>query len=258
MQGHGQLWSMPVDDVLTVRTAASKRLGEAEPEYVRGMFSAIAPRYDLLNHLLSFSLDRYWRRRALDELQWQRAPHATYVDLCAGTLDVAARLDHSPGFSGRIVAADFVETMLRAGRAKVRQSVVAPVVADALDLPLADGSAAGAIVAFGIRNVVDLDAALRETYRVLSAGARFVILEFTKPRNWFVRSICRLYEGVFVPIIGGLISGHATAYRYLPASVARFPSEEELAAKMRAAGFADVQWQQLTLGVVAIHVGTKR
>lgn len=224
--------------------------------FVRGMFSAIAPRYDLLNHLLSFNIDRRWRRRAIAALAWQDAPQATYLDLCAGTLDVAAALVAEEGFRGRVVGADFAEPMLRAGREKISERV-APLVADALDLPLASNTAAGAIVAFGIRNVTDLDLALKEVYRVLAPGARFVILEFTTPRNPAMRALYQLYFHRLLPLIGGLVSGHHTAYRYLPASVAEFPPEEALAARMRAAGFGEVTWTSLSFGIAAIHVGRK-
>ena len=148
--------------------------------------------------------------------------------------------------------------MLRAGRGKSPANVVSPVVADALDLPLPNDSVAGAIVAFGIRNVTRLDDALREIHRVLEPGARFVILEFTTPRSALVRAGYHLYFHHILPQIGALVSGHRTAYAYLPRSVANFPIEEDLAARFRNAGFADVQWRTLTLGVAAIHSGTKR
>lgn len=225
--------------------------------FVREMFSAIAPRYDLLNHLLSFNIDRRWRRRAIDALAWGSAPAGTYVDLCAGTLDVAATLARETGFRGRVLGADFAEPMLRAGREKITARV-SPVVADALELPLPNECASGAIVAFGIRNVSDLDASLREVFRVLRRGARFVILEFTTPRNPLMRSLYHFYFHRLLPLIGGLVSGHRTAYRYLPASVAQFPGEEELAHRMRAAGFAEVRWTSLSFGIAAIHIGTKR
>ncbi len=225
--------------------------------YVRRIFSQIAPRYDLLNHLLSFNIDKAWRRRAIATLEWHRAPTGSYVDLCTGTLDVAAELSRQPGFRGHVVGADFAEPMLRAGLGKAPRSLVGPVVADALELPLRDDGISGATVAFGIRNVADLDAALREVYRVLEPGARFVILEFTTPRSAIVRALYHLYFHQILPRIGAAVSGHATAYRYLPRSVASFPAEEELAARMRSAGFADVQWQSLTFGIAAIHSGTK-
>jgi len=247
---------MPIDHVATEHSPVRPADREAKRAFVRGMFSAIAPRYDFLNHLLSLNLDRGWRRRAIDEMNWERVPAGTYVDLCAGTLDVAAALARRPGFNGRVFGADFAEPMLRAGSEKV-SAAVEPIVADALDLPLPANGASGAIVAFGIRNVNDLDGALREMYRVLSRGARFVILEFTRPRNPVVRTLFQFYFHRVCPLIGGLVSGHRTAYRYLPDSVAKFPSEEELAARMRAAGFVDVHWMSLTFGVAAIHVGQK-
>jgi demethylmenaquinone methyltransferase/2-methoxy-6-polyprenyl-1,4-benzoquinol methylase len=251
---------MPMTDVASDEEGAAPLPtdGAAKRAFVREMFSAIAPRYDLLNHLLSLNVDRRWRRRALRELRWERAPGGTFLDLCAGTLDVAAALARQPGFAGRVLGADFAEPMLRAGRGKASPRVVSPVVADALALPLADDTASGAIVAFGIRNVSDLDAGLREVHRVLARGARFVILEFTTPRRRVMRTLYQFYFHRILPVVGGVISGNAAAYRYLPASVARFPAEAELGARMRAAGFADVEWTSLTWGIAAIHVGAKR
>lgn len=251
---------MPVSELDTAeqRVAESAATGgDDKRAYVQRIFSQIAPRYDLLNHLLSFNIDKRWRRQAIARLGWERAPTGTYVDLCAGTLDVSATLAAQPGFAGRIVGADFAEPMLRAGVGKVAGTGVSPVVADALDLPLPGGSASGAIVAFGIRNVADLDRGLREVHRVLAPGSKFVILEFTTPRSALVRAGYHLYFHNVLPFIGGLISGHGTAYKYLPKSVANFPIEEELAKRMRGAGFTDVSWRTLTLGIAAIHVGTK-
>lgn len=231
--------------------------GAEKRAYVRRIFSEIAPRYDLLNHLLSFNIDRRWRRRALATLRWTRVPDGCYVDLCAGTLDVGAELSRARGFRGFIVGADFAEPMLRAGAAKAPPATLAPVVADALQLPLGEGSAEGAIVAFGIRNVADLDACLREVHRVLAPGARFVVLEFTTPRRRLVRWGYHLYFHHVLPLVGGMVSGHRTAYRYLPASVAHFPDERALARRMERAGFHDVGWTPLSLGIAAIHWGEK-
>ena len=250
-------WEQETEAALAAAATESGN-GDTKRVYVRRIFSQIAPRYDLLNHLLSFNVDKAWRRRAIAMLGWERSPSGTYVDLCAGTLDVAAELSRRPGFRGLVVGADFAEPMLRAGLGKVSLSVVGPVAADALELPLRDDGAAGATVAFGIRNVADLDAALREVHRVLQPEARFVILEFTTPRSAIVRALYHLYFHQILPRIGAAVSGHATAYRYLPRSVANFPAEEELAARMRAAGFVDVRWQSLTFGIAAIHCGTKR
>ena len=243
-------------DAATAMTAASG--GAEKGDYVRHVFSSIAPSYDLLNHLLSLNIDRMWRKRAIAALEWRRNPAGTYVDLCAGTLDVGTMLAGEKGFGGRVIGADFAEPMLRAGLAKASGRAVSPVVSDALQLPMPDGQAAGAIVAFGIRNVVDLDAALREVHRVLAPRARFVILEFTTPANPIVRSLYHLYFRRILPAIGGIISGHPTAYRYLPESVAHFPGPVALVGHMQAAGFVDVQWRPLSLGIAAIHTGIKR
>jgi len=225
--------------------------------YVRATFSEIAPRYDLLNHLLSFNIDRAWRRRAIRALEWRREASGVFLDLCAGTLDVSAMLAREPGFEGVVIGADFAEPMLRAGVGKAPATVVSPLAADALDLPLATDSVTGAIVAFGIRNVSNLDDALREVLRVLRPGAPFVILEFTTPRSRIVRALYHVYFRHLLPLVGRIVSGHKTAYQYLPASVAYFPVEESLAAYMTSAGFVDIRWQTLSLGIAAIHVGMK-
>jgi len=243
------------DDETALRAA---RGGAEKPDYVRGIFSEIAPRYDLLNHLLSLNIDRVWRRKAIAELNVGRSPAGNYLDLCAGTLDISVALAATKGFAGSVIGADFAEPMLRAGRGKIGIAKIAPVAADALLLPLSDASMAGAIVAFGIRNVADLDACLREVHRVLEPGARFVILEFSTPRSSIVNAGYQLYFNTLLPVIGGLISGHRTAYRYLPRSVANFPAQEELAQRMTRAGFTNVGWRSLTLGIAAIHTGERR
>ena len=253
----GELSTMHETAVDERRAEAAAEGGAEKRAYVRTVFEQIAPRYDLLNHLLSFNIDRRWRRRALRALDWARAPEGRYLDLCAGTLDVGAELSRQRGFRGFIVGADFAVPMLRAGVGKAPASALAPVAADAQQLPIPDASVQGAIVAFGIRNVASLDAALREAHRVLVPGGTFVILEFTTPRSAVVRALYHFYFHRLLPLIGGVISGHRTAYRYLPQSVAHFPAEPELAERMRAAGFRDVTWESLTLGIAAIHRARK-
>ena len=248
---------MQASDIEVEEARAAASGGREKRAYVRRIFSEIAPRYDLLNRMLSFGIDRLWRSQAISRLQWTRDPRGTFVDLCAGTLDVSAALAHRPGFAGTVIGADFAEPMLRAGRSKLTGSPIAAVVADALSMPLRDGVAAGAIVAFGIRNLADLDAGLRETLRILAPGARFVILEFSTPKLPIVRTIYRLYFHRVLPAVGRLVSGHPTAYRYLPESVDRFPETGDLADRMRRAGFTNVTWTALTFGIAALHVGER-
>jgi len=239
-------------------TASAAAAGGAEKRaYVKRIFSEIAPRYDLLNHVLSLNIDRRWRRKAIARLEVERDQAGRYLDLCAGTMDVAVEISRLPGFRGLVVGADFAEPMLKAGAGKISGSGITPVTADAVQLPIASGQLAGAIVAFGIRNVAGLDEALREALRILVPGGRFVVLEFSTPRIRILRSLYRLYFHHVLPLIGRLISGHRTAYQYLPRSVANFPVEEELASRMEAAGFAKVSWRSLSFGVAAIHVAER-
>jgi demethylmenaquinone methyltransferase/2-methoxy-6-polyprenyl-1,4-benzoquinol methylase len=242
------------DEQAAIEAAAG---GAGKSSYVRDVFSSIAPRYDLLNHLLSLNVDRAWRRKAIAALGIGRRPAGTYLDLCAGTLDVSVAIARSNAFAGRIVSVDFAEPMLRAGRVKAAGANIEPVAGDALALPVKSGSMSGAIVAFGIRNVASVREALSEVHRVLEPGGRFVILEFSTPRSPLINTAYQLYFRNVLPFVGGLISGHRTAYRYLPESVATFPVLEDLAAMMRDAGFEGVTWRTLTLGVAAIHSGTK-
>jgi demethylmenaquinone methyltransferase/2-methoxy-6-polyprenyl-1,4-benzoquinol methylase len=244
-------------EALEANAAAEGASAAGKRTYVQRIFSEIAPRYDLLNRLLSLGIDRRWRKVALARLAWDRAPAGTYLDLCAGTLDVGTELSRKPGFAGRILGADFAEPMLRAGVGKAPREVLAPVVADALALPVRDDTFDGAIVAFGIRNVADLAAGLQEVHRVLKPGARFVILEFSTPRVPLVRAAYLFYFHNILPLIGRIISGHKTAYTYLPRSVANFPETTVLAAAMSAAGYRDVRFETLTFGIAAVHVGTK-
>lgn len=229
--------------------------GHAKREYVRGVFTDIAPRYDLLNHVLSLNADRGWRRAAVAELGWAEHPDGRYLDLCAGTLDLAAELGNQARFGGTVIAADFVPAMLRRGAGK--SGKVRPAAADALRLPFDDAMFDGATVGFGVRNLMDLDQGLREAARVLRPGARFVVLEFSTPRHQPMRAMYLAYFRHVLPRVGRLVSKHRSAYDWLPASVLAFPEPPYLARRLEAAGFEAVRWRSLWGGIVAIHVGVR-
>ena len=229
--------------------------GLAKREYVRGVFTDIAPRYDLLNRILSLNTDRRWRRRAVDQLHWEAAPAGTYLDLCAGTLDLAAELANRAGFTGHVIAADFVPPMLRRGAGKSAR--VAPAAADVLRLPFPDATFDGATIGFGVRNLMDLDAGLHEAARVLKPGARFVVLEFTTPRWQPFRAMYLTYLRLVLPRVGRIVSKHRTAYDWLPASMRLFPEPAQLGARLQATGFGAVEWHTLMGGAVAIHVAAR-
>jgi demethylmenaquinone methyltransferase / 2-methoxy-6-polyprenyl-1,4-benzoquinol methylase len=229
--------------------------GPEKRAYVREMFTAIAPTYDRLNRIISLRLDQRWRRYAVRRLEWERAPEGMYLDLCAGTLDFGATLARQPGFRGRIIGADFVQRMLRLGRGK--SSRLSAVNADALALPFPNRMFDGAMVGWGVRNLMDLDAGLREAARVLKPGARLVILEMTLPPNPRLRRIFQLYFRRVLPWIGRVISKHTTAYTWLPESTQAFPNPPELARRMEQDGFAEVSYELFLGGVTALHVGRK-
>jgi demethylmenaquinone methyltransferase/2-methoxy-6-polyprenyl-1,4-benzoquinol methylase len=229
--------------------------GPEKRAYVREMFTAIAPTYDRLNRIISLRLDQRWRRDAVRRLGWERAPEGMYLDLCAGTLDFGATLARQRGFRGRVVGADFVQRMLRLGRGK--SSRLAPVNADALSLPFPDHTFDGAMVGWGVRNLMDLDAGLSEAARVLKPGARLVILEMTLPPNPRLRRLYQFYFRRVLPRIGRMISKHTNAYTWLPESTQAFPGPQELARRMERGGFRDVRYELFLGGVTALHVGTK-
>jgi demethylmenaquinone methyltransferase / 2-methoxy-6-polyprenyl-1,4-benzoquinol methylase len=230
--------------------------GAAKRAYVREIFTAIAPTYDRLNRIMSLRLDLRWRRAGVDRLNWERAPEGTYLDLCAGTLDFSAALSAQPGFEGRIVGADFVIPMLRAGIHKTRR--VSPVAADALALPFRDATFDGAMLGWGARNLADLDAGLAETARVLAPGARLVILEMATPTWQPLRGMYLAYFERLLPAVGRLVSKHRSAYSWLPESARSFPAPAEFARRIERAGFAAVAHSTFMGGVTALHVATRK
>jgi demethylmenaquinone methyltransferase / 2-methoxy-6-polyprenyl-1,4-benzoquinol methylase len=232
---------------------------------VREMFTQIAPRYDLLNHLLSLQLDRLWRARVARHLRAILArPEALVLDLCCGTGDLAFSLSRSA--RARIIGADFSHAMLVRARAKSRSLSTgsrahgAPMSffeADALRLPFAEASFDLVTTAFGFRNLANYEAGLREIQRLLKPGGTLAILEFTEPPAGLLGDLYRWYFRNVLPRIGRLLSGDRAAYSYLPASVSRFYRPAELASLMTAVGYRTVDYRVWTVGTVALHTGVK-
>jgi demethylmenaquinone methyltransferase / 2-methoxy-6-polyprenyl-1,4-benzoquinol methylase len=230
---------------------------------VRDMFTRIAPRYDFLNHLLSFSLDRIWRRRTAKHfLHILGRPEARILDLCCGTGDLTFALDRERFAAvdpskrrAPIVGSDFVEAMLVRARRKSAgaRSDAEFVAADALHLPFSDASIDLITTAFGFRNLANYEDGLREFARVLRRGGELGILEFTEPESGPMASVFRFYFKNILPRIGGAISGDSEAYAYLPGSVSKFPSPSALAALMQRTGFTDVQFASWNFGSVILH-----
>jgi len=241
-------------------TAAGGSLGrDKQPERIASMFDAIAPRYDLLNHLLSGGLDLRWRTKAVRSLALRGGE--TVLDLCTGTADLAiASATASPG-AAAVVGVDFARGMLRLGREKLARRGLASrirlVQGDAMRIPLASASVDAATVAFGIRNVEQPDTAFADVFRVLRPGGRFAILEFGVPRVPGVRQAYLAYFRHVLPRVGSLISGHASAYSYLPASVGTFPEPARVMASLAATGFSQVKADSLSLGVVYLYSALK-
>ena len=192
----------------------------------------------------------------MSRLGWEGAPDGTFLDLCAGTLDLAADIARHAGSRCRVVGADFVVPMLKLGRGKANG--VFPVGADALELPFADAQFDGCTVGFGARNLADLDSGLREMARVIKPGSRLVVLEFSTPRRWPVRPLYLFYFQYVLPRIGRMVSKHTTAYSYLPSSVLDFPEPDRLAEGIRRAGFGDVGYEELSFGIAMVHWGVRR
>lgn len=229
-------------------------------QQVRDMFTRIAPRYDLLNHLLSGQMDRLWRARTAKELHFiLDRPDALVLDLCCGTGDLAFALQRKG--RARVLGADFSHTMLTRARAKAASengtSAMSFLEADALRLPFADASFHLVTTAFGFRNLANYEQGLREISRVLKPGATLAILEFAEPPKGLLGDTYRFYTRTVLPKIGGWISGDAEAYSYLPKSVARFFRPEELVALLQQVGYMQIRYHLMTLGSVALHIAVR-
>ena len=225
---------------------------EGHGEGVRDMFDRIAPTYDLANRVMSAGVDARWRKRAVAELG--EIPDGPLLDSCAGTLDLTALLvSKFPG--RRIVAADFSNEMLERGKDKAPSAE--RVQADAMELPFADASFAAMICGFGMRNLSDTSAGMREAVRVLTPRGVFVTLEFFKPVTWYSRAFHGAYANAVLPVAGGVLSGDASAYRYLACSMKGFMSRHEYEVALREAGFSEVRGYDLLLGIASIVKAVK-
>jgi demethylmenaquinone methyltransferase/2-methoxy-6-polyprenyl-1,4-benzoquinol methylase len=222
---------------------------------VAAMFDAIAPRYDLLNRVLSLGIDRRWRRQAVRRMA--RHEPRRVLDVATGTGDLA--IEALSVGAEAVVGVDIAERMLEVGRRKIAEMGLADRVTlqygDALRLPFRDGEFDAALVAFGVRNFENLEAGLTEIRRVLRPSGLLVVLEFSRPRRFPIRQLYGFYSRFILPAIGRLVSGDSGAYRYLPASISVFPDGEDFLAAMRRAGYGVVSDRRLTFGVASIYTG---
>jgi len=243
---------------MTGTTPQGTATEQAAAQWVRGMFGRIAPRYDLLNHLLSFNLDKRWRARTVARVaEILDRPDSRVLDLCCGTGDVALALETRA--RRPLLASDFCHPMLLEARHKsAARGFRSPLFeADALSLPLAGRSLDLITVAFGFRNLANYRHGLEEMLRVLKPGGVAAILEFSQPPNAAFRALYWFFSTSVLPRIGGMISGSREAYSYLPESIRKFPGAEQLAEEMSQAGFSRVEFERMTGGAVALHLGYK-
>lgn len=237
---------------------AGARDQDSAAQAVREMFTSIAPRYDLLNHVLSFNIDRLWwwrTARSFDSIL--KRPVARVLDLCCGTGDMTFALGRRANSGNvRIIGADFSHAMLQRATVKGRRTRLRWIEADALRLPLPDASLDLVTAAFGFRNLTDYDAGLREIVRVLRPGGECGILDFGEPRG-LIGQVYRVYFKKVLPAVGTVLSGVRGPYAYLPASVERFPAPEEMLERMRQAGFVEASWTPYSFGIAGLYRGVK-
>lgn len=232
---------------------------QAASRWVRAMFGRVAARYDLLNHVLSFNLDKRWRSRAVERIAPVLArPGAAVLDLCCGTGDVLLEMQRRRG-EASIFGSDFCHPMLAEAARKARAGRFANPLfeADALVLPLRDNSLDLITCAFGFRNLANYQEGLREILRVLKPGGVAAILEFSQPTNRAFGAVYGVFSTRVLPWVGGMVSGSREDYSYLPESIRKFPGAEDLASAMRHAGFSRVEFERMTGGAVALHLGWK-
>jgi len=231
---------------------------QAAARWVRDMFGRVAPRYDLLNHLLSFNLDKRWRARTVERVApVLLRPDARVLDLCCGTGDVLLAFEARR--KAPVLGSDFCHPMLVEAQRKIAsRNLRSPLFeADALLLPLRDASLDLIAIAFGFRNLANYGKGLEELLRVLKPGGLAAILEFSQPTNRAFAALYGFFSTRVLPGVGGLVSGSRDAYSYLPESIRKFPGAEQLASEMRGAGFGKVEFERMTGGSVALHLGSK-
>ncbi len=230
---------------------------ESAGKAVREMFTSIAPRYDLVNHVLSLNTDRFWWWRAartFDSIL--KRPDARVLDLCCGTGDMTFALQRRSGSGAQIIGADFSHAMLQRATVKGKNTKLKWIEADALQLPFPDAHFDLITAAFGFRNLADYDAGLREMVRVLRPGGECGILDFGEPSG-LLGKLYRVYFKRVLPAVGTVISGVQGPYKYLPASVERFPPPDEMLDRIRQAGFREASWTPYTFGVAGLYRGGK-
>jgi len=220
------------------------------------MFAGIAPRYDLLNHVLSLNIDKRWRRKVANLLRdTLNDPNAIVLDVACGTGDLSLELNREA--KAQIIGTDFCRPMLTVAREKTAGIAVPYVEADAMDLAFADDTFDALTIAFGLRNLPNFRNGLAELHRVIKPGGRIVILEFSSPAVPGFRQLFNFYFANILPRIGGAVSGSRGAYEYLPDSVSKFPNQKGLVELMSETGFSEIEYRNLTGGIAAIHSGTK-
>lgn len=242
---------------MSTRNAPPVGMVEGKKPAIRKMFNAIAPRYDLLNRVLSGGIDQQWRRRVIRMLI--RDEPGRVLDVATGTADLAIMAARK-GVE-HVVGVDISEDMLEVGRRKVTTADldgrVTLQTADAEELPFSDNEFDAVTVSFGVRNFEDLDAGLSELFRVLRPGGRLLVLEFSRPKAFPIRQFYAFYNRFILPAVGRLLSGDSGAYTYLPESIAIFPEGKDFLDHMERAGFSDTSGQRLTFGISSLYAGRK-
>lgn len=235
-----------------------KNSKQSKKEQVAGMFDDISPKYDFLNHLLSFGIDIYWRKKVIQLLK--KRGHQKVVDIATGTGDLAIAIAQKTK-AEKVVGVDISDGMLSIGRVKVKEKALNEKISmengDSENLPYEDHSFDAATVAFGVRNFENLDKGLKEIHRVIKPGGQFIVLEFSHPKAFPFKQAYGFYSKYILPTVGKIFSKNENAYRYLPESVAAFPADEHFIKRLEKAGFSACFQKRLTFGICSIYFGLK-